>query len=285
MAQYIKFNENEKKFLMEHYLNKGRKYCSEYLGYSCSKIGYEAGKLGLKVSSNTLSENIIKRRSEESSKCKVDISLFMENFTKESVYLLGFLWADGYLMNTGLVKNILCEINREDFHNIEYIFDSCGHWTKTYREREGRKPQARIQTCSARLFEFLEKYNYTIKSGAAPTILNVIPEELKFYWYLGVIDGDGCFYYQEKGVKQFSLASTYDQNWDFMEKICNNLDCKYSINKRINKLGHSSSHFRICKMAHIKKLGEYIYQDDNFIPLKRKYEKYLLIKNHILKYQ
>ena len=100
---------------------------------------------------------------------------------------------------------------------------------------------------------------------------------MKHYFFLGLIDGDGCFYINKKQYTyQFILSSTYDQDWSYMINLCEKLNIsKYRIDHKKNKNNQSSS-FRICRKNDIKILGYYIYQ--NFfldqIGLKRKNEKF-----------
>ena len=84
----------------------------------------------------------------------------------------------------------------------------------------------------------------------------------------------------EKGstLRQFTLASSYEQDWSYFEELCKEKNIKYNIKRTIGKKS-SSSVIRITDEDGILKLGEYIYKDfhEDKIGLIRKYEKYKLI--------
>ena len=57
-----------------------------------------------------------------------------KNLIDEEIYILGFLWADGYLNGTGIKSNLQCEIIYSDFRMIESVFDKTGDWSRIYRK-------------------------------------------------------------------------------------------------------------------------------------------------------
>jgi hypothetical protein len=110
--------------------------------------------------------------------------------------------------------------------------------------------------------------------------LSKIPNELKHYFFRGLIDGDGSFYFKDY-TRQFALTSSYEQDWDYFERLCEYLGIKYKIKRVINfnkktKKENKSSVLRILGKEIIK-LGEYIYKGDDF-GLSRKINKYKKIK-------
>ena len=143
--------------------------------------------------------------------------------------------------------------------------------------------QTNVITNNKRILNFLIEHDFDKKSYmSADKILSKIPDELKHYFFRGLIDGDGCFYYYkpENGstLRQFALASSYEQDWSYFEKLCKEKNIKYNIKRTIGK-NSSSSVIRITNKDGILKLGEYIYKDlhEDNIGLIRKYEKYKLI--------
>jgi hypothetical protein len=110
------------------------------------------------------------------------------------------------------------------------------------------------------------------------------------YFLRGVIDGDGCFYINKKtNQTQFSLAGSYNQNWNYFTDILNSLNIKYNIKKsKIKKEGkiHKSSVVRITKRNDIVKLGDFVYVNYEMdkMGLKRKYDKYIITKNLLKKF-
>ena len=277
------WTEDELKFLEENYPKYGTKYCMEELGYTKSKIQNTTHKLGIKLLPNVKSKLLSKLPS----KCNINPELFHKLKDKEVVYLLGLMWADGFMYQSPSkhVSNLGFTMVKEDLEIIKTSIDTIGKWN--YHERKQTnpkwKPSMNVITNNKRIFDFLVEHDYDKKSHvSADKILSKIPNNLKHYFFLGLIDGDGCFYHYvpENGstLRQFALASTYEQDWSYFETLCSELDIKYKV-KRNKGEKSSSSYIRITNKGGIKKLGDYLYQnikEDN-IGLIRKYEKLKLI--------
>lgn len=210
----------------------------------------------------------------------------LKNLTDEEVYILGFLWADGYLNGTGIKYNLQCEIIYDDFKTIEKIFDKTGDWSRHFRKesiKNGVNRQKRVcLTISDR--ELIKKFiafDFDKKSYINPTkILKLIPKNKHYLFYRGYIDGDGCFYITEK-ANQFSIGSTYDQDWTHIENLFKKINIKdqYTIQRRISKKRHKLSQIRVTSKDSVTKLAQYLYQDKLHIGLPRKFEKV----KHLLK--
>lgn len=281
MALYTKprWTESETEWLIENYPLLGSKFCAFHLEKSGVAIRAKARALGLKADlinlGNRRSQSLKGRSRPEIS--GVDIDQFYLDFNPYSSYFLGFLWADGYLYN----NNFLLENTKEDLDSLAYIFNHLGTFTTTERTRDGRKPQKRIQFSSQKLFKILQEWDYVIKSSAsADKILSHIPRELHKYWFMGLIDGDGCFYFNAKNkCRQFTMSSNYDQDWNYFEVLCQELGIKYFIQRTKKKNGNQSSSLRFFGKGPITKLGNYLYTDSLFNGLPRKHQKYLDIIN------
>ena len=207
--------------------------------------------------------------------------------TIEKAYTLGFLWGDGHLTsskykdgNSSDVHYVALEIAKTDLDKIIDLFSVWGEWNLSIRKRENRQEQGQIILIDKYFGWFLTQNDYVVKSNVEPTkILSLIPEELKPYWWRGYIDSDGCFYNNTtQYLNQFSLAGTFQQEWNEAENLFKSLDIlKYS--KQYRNTGKSkSSTIRINNRKDITKLGSYIYSDNLPVGLERKYNKYLEIK-------
>lgn len=188
------------------------------------------------------------------------------------IYYLGLLWADGY--NKKYTTEIV--IKKEDFENLKHIFDDIKEIDFSYTniKRENRKEQACIRVNRKSFSSFLEANDFNDKNCKSPSkILSLIPKEKRIYFFRGLIDGDGCFYHKNK-MKQFSITSSLNQDWSYIEELFNELGvCKFSIRNVNDK--NSYSQIRISNIHDIKKLCDYVYDDiSNKIFLERKYNKY-----------
>jgi len=276
-------NELEKNVIIDYPL-LGAKNCSIKYDVSYNKILWIREKYGLSVNKNTMSE-IRKINTTNSWKNRiithsVDENIFIKNITKESAYILGFIWGDGYINDKEYYKQIRIECITEDINLIKSVFEKTGKWVYNKRLRINKKREVTIaSTSNKELVNFLVKNDYKKKSTVTPgKIWNKIPNEYKKYFILGWIDADGCFYHNDKwNSNQFYLSGSYQQDWSVFENILNELNVRYRIQRIANKTKYSC--IRITDRKEIKKIGEYIY--DDLIPLKRKYDKYMLIINSL----
>ena len=270
--------EKNENFIINNYQNFGVIKCCEKFNLTKGQVKYIVTKHKLKLTLETKHKILSNSKSILDSDCKVKIDEFKYNINKFTAYILGLLWADGYIpKNSNIIK---LECVNDDMIHFKKIFDKTGVWNKTERLRENKKrPISLVSTSNKLLKEYLIENDYCHKSLKSPNkILSIIPSNLINFFLLGMIDGDGCFYFNQKyGLRQFTLTGSLNQDWNSFEKIFNELNISYKINRKPNSnIGYSQ--IRIINKENIKKLGEYIYPNlTNEIGLPRKFEKYKLI--------
>lgn len=204
----------------------------------------------------------------------------------ETAYVLGFIWADGCVYkwpnrNSQMVK---ISIVTEDMNNIKNILNKVFKWKyEIGRLKKGNWKELTNAIIYKRgICNFLIENGYKSKIDSACKILSHIPENLHVYWFRGLIDGDGCFYFNKnKKSAHLGIYSEYDQNWKFVESLYNRLGIRYSIYRRKRKKG-AQSEIRITRVEDVVKFGDWLYADSNFMGLERKYRKCLQIKNEVL---
>ena len=260
-----KWTEKEINFLKENYPNNGGDYCLKKLDRPKSSIYTKANKLGLKLNGTALSI----KQSSNGSKNKVKVFNYKN---KIDVYILGLLWADGYLHPN---KNRLeLEINSNDFSDINVLFEE-EIWSKYYRSRKGRGSVIRIGNYLNKTCAPLRDMGFSDKSRISVPFINKIPKDLIKYFIRGFFDGDGNFYYNEKlNLKQCSFSGTYNQDWGWLIKILKDLGVDYSVKQKKQNSGKYS--IIQIKTKSIFKLGDFMYGDyeKDKIGFKRKWEKY-----------
>lgn len=209
--------------------------------------------------------------------------IFEENLNDPKIiYILGFLWGDGYVARQKNSYSITINNITEDVNDIISLFDP-SDW-KTYNLfPKNKKPITMIRNYNKQNYEFLLKNDYVSKSFlSADKILNIIPDNLKHYWFRGLSDADGYFKLSNiKGGKSclFEIYSDIKQDWSFLENLCNNLDIKkYKIVRRRRITGNYSS-FLICNLSETVKILNYIYSGESF-GFYRKRNRYLEIINY-----
>lgn len=175
--------------------------------------------------------------------------------TPEVAYLLGFLWADGYLSRS-CAHPIGFEIATVDFEEIWPIFLRTGSWCRHDRTREGRGRQSMGRTNNRPIYEFLIGKGYAAKSSvSACAIVEHVPAHLRRYWFRGLVDGDGHI-----AKSTVEIASSYKQDWTYMIAICNEFNLAYRIRHYISKKGHKGSTFTISRKAGARIFLDWIYE-------------------------
>lgn len=279
MKQHIWTKEDEN-WLLLNYPKLGPDKSAEYLKLRKHQVEGRVHKLKIKLPNEI--KNLLQSKKPE--KCNINPDLFHIINTKEVAYLLGLIWADGFLnpSKNGKNFNLGFTMVKEDIDEIKPMLDSIGKWNYYERKQpvESWKPSINVITNNKRIGNFLIENDYDKKSFvSADKILSKIPDDLKHYFFRGVIDGDGCFYYYKpkKGstLRQFALASTYEQDWSYFERFCVLLGIKYKI-KRTKGIKSSSSVIRVTNKNGIEKLGGYVYQNmfNENIGLSRKFKKF-----------
>lgn len=289
----MKWLNNEVEFLKENYSKLGSEECSKILNRTKTSISRKANRLKLKINKN-ITKNIKSKKSKISwknrykktldinfsKKIKTDINNINENFA----YVLGYLWGDGYIHYGGKngINFISMEINKNDGEEIKEIMFKIANWKIYYRIRKNKQPQINFHLSNKKFIEYLISLNFNKKSHIKHSIIEKISKENKKYFYLGLSDADGCFYINKKNYNyQYSISSSYDQDWIYLENLFKELKIKYKINKIKNKKSngnyHKSSNIRISNKKDIIKFGEFIYSG-NIKGLTRKYNIYKKIK-------
>jgi len=280
-----KWNEDDDNWLRINYPVFGPTKCSELLNLRKPQIEGRVHKLKIKLPIEL--KNLL--QSIKSNKCNINPDLFYNITAKEISYLLGLIWADGFLnpSKNGYNHNLGFTMVKEDIENIKPILDSIGKWNYYERKQpiDTWKPSINVITNNKRIFKYLVENDYDKKSKvSADKIISKIPDDLKHYFFRGLIDGDGCFYYYKpkngSTIRQFALTSTYEQDWCYFENLCKQLKINYRI-KRTTNSKSSSSVIRITNKDGIEKLGNYIYNnfEKDKIGLIRKFNKFNLITN------
>ena len=206
------------------------------------------------------------------------IKLLKNGGTPELSYYLGLFWADGYCRKD---KECLIEIVEDDGLDIEPILKKVYNFKIYKRNRKNRKNQMTYYIYNKELNDFFKnngKYSNSFESHEK--ILNHLTDEYKIYFIKGLIDGDGCFYFNQKHyLRQFSLCSNYNQNWEAIEKIFLKYKISYKIKRRLEKSGNSSF-ILVSDKNSMKNLINLLYFENIKIDgLRRKKDKALQILN------
>lgn len=137
--------------------------------------------------------------------------------TKKLAYILGFLWADGYLIHTKKTSKVVgMYLKYEDFNEIEDIIKDelkITTFYERYFNSKKRGKQRGFTSGKVKLYNFLYKLGYKDKSKISPIkVINYVGVEYFKYWLRGLIDGDGSIYCSSR-TSQLSITSSYDYDW------------------------------------------------------------------------
>ena len=267
--------------LKEHYSDNGAEYCTQYINLTKQQIMVKASALKLKVNEDVKHENCVHAQikyqiNRTDDDLMVGVNQFLNITSKNVAYFLGIFWADGYLLTSR--NELRFEILTSDMDTIKSTFNKIGKWSYQYRTRVGSrnyKPTTRVVTKNRKLCDFLKKNDYHIKSGnSADKILSKIPDNLKNYFFRGLVDGDGCFD-SSRGVGRLSISSCYNQDWSFVSELDKTLKVNSRIYQNENTTGRNSS--ITYNFGDTILFGDYIYQDYDFIGFPRKHNKFIKI--------
>lgn len=227
--------------------------------------GFNKTKKILKIGDKKLRKIILENKLEKNSKVKIDF------FNKNFVYILGLIWSDGYINKN---RTIGIECVKDDMEKFNPILENISSWSFYERKRE-YKPTINAYLTDKKFYDILVDNDYLNKSKFSPIkIYSKIPNIMKKYFLLGIIDGDGCFYYNKKQyTRQFIITGSIEQDWSLFEDIFNEINVKFSTIRRENK-NSGYSQLRVTNKKDIIKIGEFIY--DEMIVLDRKYESWKL---------
>lgn len=210
---------------------------------------------------------------------KVKHEYFTTNQTPEASYIMGLLWADGYIgKNT---NDIRLQCLKDDIDYFYPIFKTTGEYNLLYKKQPlNDKICGTIQFSSREVSEFLKENDYINKSiSSHRKIMENISKHLWPEFLLGLSDGDGCFYiHMDRKIFQWVITSTYEQEWDAIENIMVDLGIKYRINRVKTKIG-GYSQFQVNGPKQVLKVGEYIYNGE--LGLKRKRDKFEQVKSYV----
>lgn len=251
----------------------------EFLPFTKKHISSRAYNLGLRVCHLTKSQKSAERASRPRPElCGVDADFFIQANTPEVVYLLGILWADGYVDKKNF--RIVLSIVESDANIIETLIMKTGRWNiRAWQPPGKRKKQKCFTTSNKKIHQFLSENDYQSKStSSACKILNCIPEKLHCYFWRGYFDGDGCIHNRSRNgghSSQMSLNGSFHQDWTFVEKCFENLNIKLRIQKSTYKK-HKSSRVTIFNVQDIYSFFEFIYPDKKYdgIGFERKYKNF-----------
>ena len=257
-----KLHPLEIEYIKENYSIFGPKKVSEKIGASMSTIIKYAKDNGLEL-------NKINGIGLEAPEFKYDLNFSnrFENLDEKLSYWIGFFWADGCVSRHSYLA---IEIIEKDGIELKKDFLSIFQFRVSVRKRRNKKAQMTFSANDKKVGELLESLGkYPYSSESHKKVFDYIKDEnLQKKFLIGLIDGDGNFYWNKKEkYGQFTLASNYNQDWSFL--------CEYlkefnpHITKDIGKNGKSSV-LRITGRENIVNFIKFLNYENSNMGLERK---------------
>ena len=250
------WKEEEIKYLIDNYKIKTNREISEVLGRTKTAIDVKANKLGLK-----------------SSKYYYNEKYFEKINTEEKAYWLGFIYADGYVVHSGIYgKEFGIELQAKDINHLKKFNKSVNGNLKINKfKKKCNLNNKTYDMCSIRIYrknfvESLEKWG-VIENKTFDIKFPNINEELIRHFIRGYFDGDGCVTKNKEYIK-YDFTSG---NISFLEELrC--ILYKNNIKSYIYKEKENTYRLCIGGMLNCDIFYNYLYKDSN-IYLDRKFNK------------
>lgn len=237
---------------------------------------------------NLLIKHQIKLRSDNKVYEK-DESFFERVDTEEKAYWLGFLYADGYIVQTKEKSKIRLGIQSRDEEHLKKFLKSLksNHKIKHSKKVTNEKEYylSFVDIVSVKMVKDIIALGCTPRKTFTQTFPSedILPKEFQLSFIRGVFDGDGCItkskdnYINLNGQQCESYKAYFIGTKNMIDNIKQILNVSYlktCKEKNIYKLyiGGNQHAYKI--------LSEYIYKDAT-IYLERKYKKFLELKDLI----
>lgn len=221
--------------------------------------------ININIISRVLNRNKIKTNY-CNKKYNINEDYFEKIDTINKAYLLGFIYADGYIRKDGLVLSVV--VHHKDIDILEKIKNELN--TETNIAAIKNKNHNRINICNIKLCSDLIKLgcnnNKTFNLQFPNIDTHLVPHFIR-----GFMDGDGCISIRtQNNKKYFSLSFTGTK--EMMDKLKEvlNVDNTISFYKNAYAL-------HIGKKKDVLRILDWIYKDANLY-LQRKYNKYCEIR-------
>lgn len=278
MAKKISINEEELKRLY-YEENKSVKFLSDYFNVAKCTIIRRLKKLEVPIKTST----ILNR------KYNVDETYFENINTKQKAYLLGFICADGWVVNStrsGNPSALGLSLSKKDIEIVELLKHeiSSEHPIKIKKDKNNGNEYATLYISSVKIAKDL------IRMGVHPNksldlnlkkVSEYVPDNFKKYLLLGYFDGDGCItsalgQNRKTVLWQLSVTGTKETGEYFKEFF----DSHGFFTKR-HKDDKNNYTFMISGKNLVYQALSKLYDEDTSFCLQRKYKKYLTIKSPI----
>lgn len=188
--------------------------------------------------------------------------------TEDKAYFLGFIAADGAVVNNGSdVMVLTISINKKD---IEILENMKASMKSTHNIQKLQRDQVRLAIANKKLLSDLMKLGiHERKSLDLEPMLKFIPNSLKHHFIRGYFDGDGSIFWTKTGSKNKRRYVAIRGTKNFLEEI----QAFFGVGGTI-QFNTGTHQLRIGAKADVEHIYQIMYQDAS-VRLERKYLKFI----------
>ena len=249
------------KELLSQYLEQGlsNREIAEIVGLSKSTVNYWIHKLGIV---------------DKQQKYKLPSYEFQTINSKEKAYTLGFLIADGNINNSQVNIGIALE-DKEVLNYIAPIINARTFEDHTINKQQRKFPNIRLTKTIKDIHKFVGSSN--VKEGKN---FPIVAKDLRRFLLLGFFDGDGSLSW---GIRQdrnriwqkISFTSSLSLLTSVQQLLINEIGISSTIRPKTNE---NCFVLEFSNKKDVLLFLNYIYPDNDFIILQRKYLKYKALR-------
>ena len=190
--------------------------------------------------------------------------------TKEKAYIMGYTLADGYITQNTLAYG--CALADKEILN--FIQSELGGIVRESHvlDRATRKfPSAHMSIGNKKILQDLLKYTGCKEEKTFPRI----PKHLEPYMLLGFFDGDGCITWgKRKDRNRIWQKVNFTGSYKLLSAV-QKLLLRLEISSSLHKKGTENCYvLETSSKKDVLKILQYMYQNETFVVLRRKFEKY-----------
>lgn len=233
-------------------------------GMSIYQISKEIGEHQQAIS-NTLKQYTTLRKKVA---YDIDNTYFEKIDSEEKAYFLGFIAADGAIIdNGGGVKVLTISINKKDIALLEKMKESM---QSTHKIQTLQKNQVRFAFANKKVLNDLMKLGIKErKSLDLEPMLHIIPKSLKHHFIRGYFDGDGSIFWTSTSTAKKRRYVAIRGTKAFLEDIQTYFKAKGTI-----QFNNGTYQLRIGANADVEHIFQTMYKDAH-VYLERKYNKFI----------
>lgn len=212
---------------------------------------------------------------------RIKSNYFSEIDTPEKAYWLGFLFTDGCVDHYQSTGRIRLQLQEQDLEILEKFKEDLGLDCKIIYDTRSNSTCCSVEFTDEQIFNDLSKYNIVPRKTYSVDRIpyNKIPDEFLPAYALGLFDGDGSLSYSKDCSTDVTINYTayHESEVQDFQSLINSLA---NIKKNNKNFFTSAWHTQWRGRLQVLSILDILY---NNCPrhLKRKYNKYLYLKNSL----